>query len=77
MPRAGTRLLAAVAGLVFSTLCHAAPAAADERVSDELHDTLHVVSWVLATADPMDGKYSLFGIGLSPSANVGRRPVMT
>ena len=51
MPRAGTRLLAAVAGLVFSTLCHAAPAAADERVSDELHDTLHVVSWVLATAD--------------------------
>ena len=51
MPRAGTRLLAAVAGLVFTTLCHAAPAARRRTCLRELHDTLQVAGWVLATAD--------------------------
>jgi hypothetical protein len=51
MPRAGKRLLAAVTGLVFSALCHAAPAGNDAVVSGDLHDTLYVVSWVLATGD--------------------------
>jgi hypothetical protein len=51
MPRAGKRLLAAVAGLICAALCHAAPAAAGERVSNDLRDTLDVARWVLATAD--------------------------
>lgn len=51
MPRAGKRLLAAVAGLVYAALCQAAPVAAVEGVSTDLRDTRHVASWVLATAD--------------------------
>ncbi|MBC7992873.1 MAG: hypothetical protein H7Z15_06480 [Rhizobacter sp.] len=48
MPRAGKRLLAAVAGLVFTALCHAA---VGDRVSYDLRDTREVASWVLSTAD--------------------------
>ncbi len=51
MPRAGKRLLAAVTGLVCAALCHAAPGATGEPVSNDLRDTRYVTSWVLATAD--------------------------
>ncbi len=51
MPRAGKRLLVAVAGFVCAALCHAAPGAAGKPVSIDLRDTRYVASWVLATAD--------------------------
>ncbi len=48
MPRRGKRLLAAVALLVCTALCHAAPESAGEGTWD---DTRYVASWVLAMAD--------------------------
>ncbi len=51
MPRAGKRLLAAVAGLFCAALCHAAPGGAGDRVASDLRDTRDVASWVVTTAD--------------------------
>ena len=51
MPRTGKRLLAAVAGLVFAALCHAAPGGAGERDPHGWRETQDVARWILATGD--------------------------
>lgn len=56
MPRAGKRLLAAVAVLVCTTLCQAAPAPAGASAPN---DTEQVASWVLAMADSQGRPFAI------------------
>jgi hypothetical protein len=56
MPRAGKRLLAAVAVLVCTTLCHAA---AEPARAAAPNDTDHVARWVLAMADSQGRPFAI------------------
>lgn len=56
MPRAGKRLLAAVAVLVCTTLCHAAPQPDGASASN---DTDYVAGWVLAMGDSQGRPFAI------------------